>query len=225
MSKAKTKVNTVSRKVRIPTATPQKKVDPIFAVIRAYQAATRAVNDADSAADYVENLAHKKFGWRPIQLIAWRTYGHIGGGEIEKARQEFLKLPNVSRETIEAEYRDAKRRYRAIPKAQAAWDERAGLTQIRAKQTAATAAWEAASEPFATVMPTTIMGAVRLFNFTVEDQKGGELWWHKHAINAVLAAMIEAVRKYELKLSRKVMLRLVADTAHFARSPVKGGAK
>ena len=56
---------------------------------------------------------------------------HIGGDEIERARVEFLRDRVAKPSLIEREYADAKKRYRAIERAQAAWDRKAGLSEKR----------------------------------------------------------------------------------------------
>jgi hypothetical protein len=80
----------------------------------------------DKLAD-AKTAAAKKQGHRPIELIAWRNYSHIGGGELERVRRTFL-AQGEDASIIEQEYHDAKRRYRAVVRAGRDWDKRAGLT-------------------------------------------------------------------------------------------------
>lgn len=45
--------------------------------------------------DAVEEASAPEFGRRPLPLIAWRNYSHVGAGEIERARDEFLSADNA----------------------------------------------------------------------------------------------------------------------------------
>jgi hypothetical protein len=62
--------------------------------------------------DKAEKAARPPHGNRPIALIAWRNYSHIGGSEIERARDEFIR-DGIDETLVEEEYSSAKKRYRA----------------------------------------------------------------------------------------------------------------
>lgn len=57
--------------------------------------------------DAAEEAARSVYGRRPIALIAWRNYSHIGGSEIERARDEFLR-DGIDEKLVRSEYRLAK---------------------------------------------------------------------------------------------------------------------
>jgi hypothetical protein len=80
--------------------------------------------------DCAEVAARSEHGRRPIALIAWRNYSHIGGSEIERARDEFIRA-GIDENVVQAEYRSAKKRYGAALRAEEDWDRKAGLSDLR----------------------------------------------------------------------------------------------
>ena len=68
--------------------------------------------------------ARDKHGQHPWELIGWRNYSHIGGSEIDRVRDEFLRDATTAteRRTIKLEYRHAKARYTAAVRACSEWD-------------------------------------------------------------------------------------------------------
>jgi hypothetical protein len=79
--------------------------------------------------DLARSEAAGQHGREPLALIAWRNYSHIGGSEIEGARQRFL-AEGEDPKIIEREYRDAKKRYRKVLEAVKDWEKRAGLSAL-----------------------------------------------------------------------------------------------
>jgi hypothetical protein len=71
-----------------------------------------------------------QYGRRPIPLIAWRNYSHIGGSELERARDEFTAA-GIPANVVRAEYEAAKKREREIERAGEEWDRKVGLTDVR----------------------------------------------------------------------------------------------
>jgi hypothetical protein len=82
--------------------------------------------------DMAEKAAKPLHGRRPIALIAWRNYSHIGGSELERARDDFLR-EGIDEKLVQEEYRSAKERYRAALQAEDDWDRKAGLSDLRKK--------------------------------------------------------------------------------------------
>ncbi len=85
-------------------------VDPIFAAIKEHRSLVKDRQRADAILDARQISAQRIHRNRPSALVAWRNYSAICGYEIEKARDEFLKLPRADPEQIEKEYQDAKAR-------------------------------------------------------------------------------------------------------------------
>jgi hypothetical protein len=87
-----------------------------------------------------------RIGRRPIALVAWRNYSHIGCSEIERARDEFLEA-GIAPDVVDEEYRAAKKRERDIELSGEEWDQEAGLTdllkQYEENRVQTRAAWEA----------------------------------------------------------------------------------
>jgi hypothetical protein len=106
--------------------------DPIFAAIETHKKLYKQLHRLFRAKDEAECNACERHGLRPIALIAWRDYSHIGGSEIDRARLRFLD-DGIDPQTVEAEYRDAKKRYRAKERAGRAWDKRAGTASLQAQ--------------------------------------------------------------------------------------------
>ncbi|MGA7070211.1 hypothetical protein [Bradyrhizobium sp.] len=68
-------------------------------------------------------------------------------------RQDFLTLGEIDPATIENEYRDAKKRYRAQVKAVKDWEKRAGLEDLCTSLEQARSELNAAEEALTTVVP------------------------------------------------------------------------
>jgi hypothetical protein len=98
---------------------------PLDDALERHRKAYKLFNRLYDKLDTAKSAAAEKHGHRPIALIAWRNYSHIGGGEIERARKTFLENGEDA-SIIGQEYLDAKRRYRAVVKAGRDWDKRAG---------------------------------------------------------------------------------------------------
>jgi hypothetical protein len=77
-----------------------------------------------------DDALRTEYGRRPIALIAWRNYSAIGGTEIDKARDEFLRN-GIPAKVVQREYRAAKRREREKERAGEDWDRSVGLSEIR----------------------------------------------------------------------------------------------
>jgi hypothetical protein len=101
----------------------------------------------------------------PCPLVAWRNYSHIGGSEIERAREEFLALPGADPEKIEQEYRSVKADERAKEQALEDWYARNGMAKLKAEADRATKFQEAAHLAVLTTRPTTIAGVAAVLDY------------------------------------------------------------
>jgi hypothetical protein len=151
-----------SRRRQEPARTPK---DPVFAAIAEHKRAAAACTRAYVRLDNAEAPARRKHGMRPFPLIAWRNYGAISGYKIEKARDEFLRLPGISRRAIWREYRDAKARERRQIRAVQKWENGAGLARLRREYEIANGAETLASRKLAKTKPTTLAGAAAILEY------------------------------------------------------------
>jgi hypothetical protein len=101
------------------------------AIAAAIDRYTKAYAESERAYDLwdeSESAAGKMIGQRPAPMIRWRSF-YIGEGEIEQTRDTLLER-GLDRDEIEAEYRDAKARYRLQVKKGNAWDREAGIADL-----------------------------------------------------------------------------------------------
>ncbi|SEE03664.1 Tat (twin-arginine translocation) pathway signal sequence [Rhizobiales bacterium GAS191] len=140
--------------------------DPIFAAIEKHRRLLALGDEIYVALEAAESKVDEP---RPFALIAWRRYSHIGGSEIERARDEFLDA-GFDPVLIESEYRDARLRYRALVDAEEAWDARHGIAPLR-RQDRDLRKLQAASTVYTTV-PQTKEGALALIEHFHKDMDG-----------------------------------------------------
>lgn len=167
---------------------PLRKPDPIFEAMKAAKAAMKHWNRLYDGLQRSEWKARKTHGNRPWSLIAWRKYGAIGGGEIERARAEFL-AEGLSRKLVLKEYQDAKARERKGERAERAWDRRAGITAQRRECDRASALDNRLHMTMAATKPTTPAGAAALLTYLRDDMQGGETEWHEIALDTIIATL------------------------------------
>ena len=167
------------------------KPDPIFAAIDLYRKADRTHRRACDASDVARLAAQKVHGERPWRLIAWREYTAIGGSEIEKARDEFLRDEVASADTIQREYREAKQRARAAKRAGHEWDKRAGVAALQAETDRAWAAYWRAVAQLAKTRPTTPAGASKMVALLAQQIDWGDAEWHVPALKTVAKALAD----------------------------------
>jgi hypothetical protein len=147
---------------KVPTSERQQnsKSDALTAIEQHRQASAlhdRLYDELEQEKDAVL----EEHGRRPIPLIAWRNYSHIGGSELEGARLEFIRNGEDPK-VIEQEYRDAKKRYRAKIKAGKDWDKRAGLDSLTKTFEETGAEMGAAEKALGTVRLLSVADAVAL---------------------------------------------------------------
>ncbi|MFO1125732.1 MAG: hypothetical protein U1E25_10875 [Methylocystis sp.] len=163
--------------------------DPIFAAIAEIKRLEELSCDLHEALENAEHEAAKTYGKRPWSLIAWRNYLAIGGYEIERARDEFLRYDDADPAKIEVEYQDAKRRELEAERAQLEWDERAGLTAGRREDESLADRIEAAYRHLAATAPSTPAAAASFLDFIADDMQDGSCGWHIEAIVTIANAL------------------------------------
>jgi hypothetical protein len=113
-----------------PTAAELETQSEAVALVERCQKGDRRWTVLWNKIDKAEKAAGPLHGRRPIALIAWRNYSHIGGSELERARDDFIRQ-GIDGKLVQEEYRSAKQRYRAALQAEVDWDRRAGLSDLR----------------------------------------------------------------------------------------------
>jgi hypothetical protein len=142
-------------------ALPLSEPDPIFAILKEHPPLLAEHWEAARRLDEAEGDTAER---RPCPLVAWRNYSHIGGSEIERARDEFLALPGVDPKQIEREYREAKAREVAKEQDLEDWYVRNGLAELKAKSEKSWEAQKTALLALLTTRPTTIAGMIALLD-------------------------------------------------------------
>jgi hypothetical protein len=163
--------------------------DPILKKIADHQQAADAFNDAYLRLDQAEYAQRDKHGHVPSGLIAWRYYSAIGEAGIEDARDCFLGEEDADPAQIEAEYIDAKKRYKATSRHITAWYKKTGLTSLRKECDDARRRSYKARELLSVTEPTTPAGASALLRHLVDEELTTECEWHKQAIETAIDAL------------------------------------
>ena len=122
-------------------------------------------------------------------LIAWRKYSAIGAGEIERAREEFLRRPGADLASVDAEYRDALERLRDAKQAERAWYRQAGLYKSLLNRTKSQRAERLAVVKLRTTRPTTPAGAAAFIRFVIDEMAIGDADWHSVALRTIAEAL------------------------------------
>lgn len=145
------------------TASQVGEADPVILAIERQAKVWAEFTAAYDEADRLEELAVASgAARRPFALVAWRRYSHIGGGEIEKARDEFL-CAGIPPEVVEREYQQVRKNYLAIIEDQRQWDAGAGIPAGLRERVdfLRTEGWRLRDE-MARTNPTTLVGAAAL---------------------------------------------------------------
>jgi hypothetical protein len=183
--------------------------DPIFAAIEEH----RRLWDEEYNVSTMLDEAEREKGRAPIPLIAWRTYSHIGGSEIERARKEFLRHRVAKPRKIEQEYREAKARERAVWRAHRQWYKKNGLAALKTQCDQVRKAEQKALMALTTIRPTTTAGAGALVMYVRDDMKDGDHPWQERALANAARALLgmndeclppPAEDRHDLKLSNAV---------------------
>jgi hypothetical protein len=175
---------------------PPASSDPIFKAIEAHSRAMKEWLRIDGKLDNRKHAAMKRIGRRPFELIAWRN-NHIGGTELAARRDEFIAHKVADRKTIEAEYRDAVRRYERQVRRAAAWDRRAGIAKLRGESEAANEGEQYAAQQLARTYPTTIAGVAALLTYAIDDSMD-EMFseWGKKTLSNATGALRSMASRY-----------------------------
>lgn len=98
---------------------------PAIEAVERYRKASKQFNRCSSRLSDARDAAVAEHGRETYPMIHWRNYW-IGGSEIARTRDSFLG-GGEDPATIEEEYRDAKKRYRAQVKASKEWEKQVGI--------------------------------------------------------------------------------------------------
>jgi hypothetical protein len=163
--------------------------DPVAGAIAEVKRQERAVCRASNKLEDASEKGAERLGRRrPSELIDWRDY-HIGGSEIKRTREWLLAEPDADAPTIEAEYADAKKRYRAAARAARRWDEEAGIGALARE---VDEAWERLGEAracLARAEPTTPQGAAALVSYFYVEIEGHVDEWQRRALKTLSATL------------------------------------
>ena len=141
--------------------------------------------------DEAEGDARDRFGLRPLEVIQWRNC-HIGEYEIDWHREWYLNQGEDPKQ-VEAEYQDAKRRYREVIQAGKEWDKRVGIAPLRQEVARADRAADAAAKALAKTKPATPRGAGALVDYVLRDLFDElDHQWHKTALRTAVKSLIAA---------------------------------
>jgi hypothetical protein len=152
----------------VAATNPVAEPDPIFAAIEKHRQLTIARDElSDNLTDFEDDAPRNDS--RPIPLVAWRQYTHIGGSEIERAREEFLAKPRASHKRVEREYQKVQQAYRAKLQAMEDWDERHGIAPQRAEYRRLDREAQKAERELSTIKLTTAAGAGALVAYVRSD--------------------------------------------------------
>jgi hypothetical protein len=163
--------------------------DPIFAAIELHRERSAEYFRLCEALDISERQVRGRLGRRPVSLVPWRKYSHIGRWEIDKARKEFLRDQVASPKRIEAEYRRAVRRYHDTVRAEAQWYRDAGLRDQRRSVSQAGHADKWALKALQQAKPTTVAGASAFVSYIADDMEIGEHEWQQSALRTLAASL------------------------------------
>jgi hypothetical protein len=172
------------------TTTRASEADPALVAIDRQASVWAAFNAAYDEAERLEELAVAGGSpRRPLALVAWRRYSHIGGKEIEKAREEFLAA-GAPPEDIESEYLQVQRNYLTIIDEQRQWDARAGIpVGLRERVSFLREEGWRLRDEMARTNPTTLVGAAALASQAANAfDEGGDDDWQYVAMRTVAAS-------------------------------------
>ncbi len=165
--------------------------DPVFALIAFHKALMKEWHRLNEELDNDELNAMKLHGNRSWPLIAWRNYSAIGGDELDRARDEFLREPGADHEQVEKEYQDAKAREAAAERAGIEWDLRAGIAPLREQFERTSREELRAAGRLVRTKPDSVAGAAALLAYLTRRKRvyGGFEGWEIHVLRFVAAAL------------------------------------
>jgi hypothetical protein len=131
-------------------ATPQPARTVAVAAVERYRKASKLFDRRSMKFSDARDAAQETHGNQPLALIHWRN-SFIGGSELNWKRKSLLIGGEEDPATIELEYRDAKKRYRAALKAEKGWEKRAGVDGLAESMEQARAELYVAREALGTV--------------------------------------------------------------------------
>ncbi|MGL9621572.1 hypothetical protein QRQ56_26510 [Bradyrhizobium sp. U531] len=170
----------ISTATAAPTAAPSLSTSATAGmnIVERYRRAKAAVEQVATELDDAQERAEAAHGHRPFALIAWRDYSAIGCGEIQAMRERLLAAGDDA-QTVEKEYKAARRRYRAAVQAGKEWDKRAGLELLNRRAEDARKELAASQDALKALSPSTAEVALSLLDVireNVEEFKSLEAW-------------------------------------------------
>jgi hypothetical protein len=142
--------------------------------VERYRKASKQFDRCSMKLSKAREEAEEKHGHQPLALIRWRNY-QIGGSEIERVRKEFLRFKRDDPAVIENEYRDAKRRYRAIVKAATDWEKRVGVEDLCESMEQARIEFFAAGRALGNVRLNSVADASAILELIRHEVKHGDI--------------------------------------------------
>lgn len=168
--------------------------DPIYAAIKARKAAFARFSNAADERDRREAAARTEHGPPPQPFIRWRGHSDIGGSEIERVRDEYLRHAGRDIDAVAAvwaEYRDAKQRYAARLREISEWNRRAGTAEAAKRLDRAIAELRRTETELCETAPTTKAGVAALLRYALDDDFDSDVNWHLAAVEVAAVAVAE----------------------------------
>jgi hypothetical protein len=161
--------------------------------IQRYRKASKGFDRASLKLTEARDAAKEEHGREPYALIHWRNF-YIGGSELKRTRETFL-VRGEDPATIEEEYRDAKKRYRAQVKAVKDWEKQVGVDGLCQSLEQARAELYDAREALGTVRLESTADAAALLNLLRANLKQfGEFdHWETAAFNNASKFLVAAL--------------------------------
>jgi hypothetical protein len=166
----------------VDVTTPAKVRTPAIEAIERDRKAWKRVSRCYDKLDETKRAAKEELGSEPYALIHWRNF-YIGGSELKRTR-ETLIARGEDPATIESEYHDAKKRYRAQVKAAKDWEKRAGLDGLCKSLEQAQDEGRAAQKALGVVQIQSVADAAALLEWLRSEVKHGDIQpWEIAALN------------------------------------------
>jgi hypothetical protein len=177
-----------------PASTAAIEASAALQAVERYRKASKLFDRCSMKLSKARDAAVDKHGREPYALIHWRNF-YVGGSELKRVRQDLLRLGNDPA-TIEDEYIDAKKRYRAAVKASKDWEKRVGIEALSESMEQARIEFFAAGSALGTVAVASVADASALLELIRPEVKHGSIEdWEIAALNNAskyLAATVAA---------------------------------
>jgi hypothetical protein len=138
---------------------PKEGSDPILAAIELHR---KLEDEADDLFNRIEQAKANVSEQAPTTMVQWRNCSALGGPEIERARDEFLKMQVVDPRQIEREFEAKKAEQGARLQVENDWYHRHGIAPLYQRHENLVRELRAAEERLFKIQPTSIVGAATL---------------------------------------------------------------